>query len=697
MNPRGVTGALACTPALTLSFTVALARPAAAQPEPALEPVTVTATRTAQRVFDVPASIDVVDVETIRAQQPGLNLSESLGRVPGVHVQNRQNFAQDLQVSSRGFGARASFGVRGVRLVQDGVPLTMPDGQGQTGIFDLDAADRIEVLRGPFAALYGNSSGGVVSVFTEDPPPTPTASGLADAGSFGARKLGGGYGTTIGNVGIRAHASRFRTDGFREHSRARRDLANARIAWSDSTNRLSLSAMALDQPDTLDPLGLTRVQRDTDRRQPGTGALAFDTRKSVDHRQVGANWERRFGAEGTLRVRAYGGERRVVQFLAFGGTAPGSSGGVVDLDRGFGGLNVQWTTSVRTAAGRIDATVGVDYDRMNERRRGFVNERGTAGELRRDESDTVRDFDQYALVEWWFTPNVKLSGGARRSDVRFSVRDDFADATNPDDSGSLEYGATSPVLGVLVALSDSVNVYASAGRGFETPTFAELAYRADGRPGPNFALQASRSTNYEAGIKWRAGERTRLNAALFRSDTRNDIVPDVNAGGRTTFRNAARTERRGVELGVESDLGAGFSAALAWTWMQAGFRDYRALDGTVLSGNRLPGVPKAVLDAGAQWRHPRSGFVAGVEARWNDEVAVDDENSESAAAYTVVNLRAGFDLRAGRWRIEPFVRVDNVFDRRYTGSVIVNAAGGRYYEPAPQRNWLAGVRAQAVF
>lgn len=705
--------ALARLPAALVVFSSAFATaPACAQ---SLEPVTVTATRSEQRAFDVPASVDVVGVDPTRSHQPGVNLSEALGAVPGIRVQNRQNFAQDLQVSSRGFGARASFGVRGVRLVQDGVPLTMPDGQGQTGLFDLDGAERIEVLRGPFAALYGNSSGGVVTVFTEDPPARPTLGLRLGAGSFGARKSGVEFGASAGGTdtngaagllesdarragfGARIDASRFRTDGWRDHSRTRRDLANARLVWSDAANRFSLSAIALDQPDTLDPLGLTRAQLRSDPRQPGTGAIAFDTRKSVDHRQLGADWERRVGEDATLRLRAYGGERRLRQFLAFSGAAPGSSGGVVDLDRGFGGLNLQWTQRVRTVRGRIDATLGVDYDRMNERRRGFVNRDGVAGELRRNESDTVRDFDQYALVEWWVNPHWKLAAGVRRSNVRFSVRDDFIDATNPDDSGSRKHGATSPVLGVLYALSDTANVYASVGRGFETPTFAELAYRPDGRPGLNFDLRASRSTNYEAGLKWRPTPLTRVNVALFRTDTRNDIVPDANVGGRTTFRNAARTARRGVELGVDAAFGAGFSASLAWTWMQAEFRDYRALDGTVLSGNRLPGVPKASLFADAAWRHASSGFVAGVEATWSAKVAVDDENSEHADAYAVANLHAGFELRAGGWRIEPFVRIDNLLDERYVGSVIVNAAGGRFYESAPKRNFFAGVRAQATF
>ncbi|RPH60003.1 MAG: TonB-dependent receptor, partial [Burkholderiales bacterium] len=450
-------------------------------------------------------------------------------------------------------------------------------------------------------------------------------------------------------------------------------------------------------PDTQDPLGLTRDQFERDPRQAGTGATTFDTRKSVDHRQAGLSWQRRLDATDTLRVRGYLGDRRVTQFLAFSGAAPTSSGGVVDLDRGFGGANLQWSRSTRVADGHLDLAIGIDYDRMQERRRGYVNDFGVAGELRRDEMDSVSSFDQYLIGEWWFAPDWKLSGGARHSSVRFDVRDDFIAAANPDDSGGRRYSATSPVIGILHALTGTVNLYASAGRGFETPTFAELAYRPDAQPGLNFALEPSRSANLEAGIKWLVGRATRIDLALFRTATRNDIVPDVNAGGRTTFRNAARTARRGVELGVESELGAGVSGGLAWTWADVRFRDYLSTTGVALSGKAIPGVPKWSLYAELAWRHAPSGFVTGVDGRWNASVAVDDANSEHAGSYAVFGWRAGFDRRLGGWQVAPFVRIDNLSGTRYVGSVIVNAANGRYHEPAPRRTFVAGVRATQAY
>lgn len=690
--------------------------PAAAAPQApaaALDAVTVTATRIEKPAFDTPASVDVVTIDPAATQAPGVNLSEALGRAPGIVVRNRHNYAQDLQVSSRGFGARAAFGVRGVRLMQDGIPFTMPDGQGQTGLFDLDAATRIEVLRGPFAALYGNSAGGVVSLFTEDPPAAPTLQLSGGAGSFGAWKAGIGYGAPFSGAGADRLAapegvrsrngftgklSRFATDGWREHSRARRDLFGAKLAWGDAdASRFALTATALDQPDTEDPLGLTREQYEQDPRQAGAGALAFDTRKSVAHRQLGLEWARRLGPRDTLTLRGYAGDRRVTQFLAFSGAAPTSSGGVVDLDRGFGGLGLQWTRSGRTAWGPFALTLGMDYDRMDERRRGFVNDFGVAGELRRNEMDSVWNFDQYAIAEWWFAERWRLAGGMRRSSVSFRVRDDFVTGFNPDDSGGRDYSALRPVIGLLYAASDTVNLYASAGRGFETPTFAELAYRPDGQPGLNFALEASTSTNLELGLKAQLARDHRLNLALFRTGTRNDIVPDANLSGRSTFRNAARTRRQGVELALESKLGPGLGAWLAWTWIDAEFRDYASLSGVDLSGRALPGVPKHALYAELAWRHAPSGFTTAVEAQWNARVWADDANTASAAAWAIANWRVGYDWRAAGWRIQPYLRIDNLFDERHVGSVIVNAVNGRYYESAPGRSWFGGVKASLAF
>ncbi|MBQ1762071.1 MAG: TonB-dependent receptor [Aquincola sp.] len=661
-----------------------------------VESVVVTGTRSAERAFDVPASIDRVDGEALRDQQWRVNLSEGVARVPGLLVQNRQNYAQDLQVSSRGFGARATFGVRGVRLIQDGIPLTMPDGQGQTALLDLEGAGAIEVLRGPFAALYGNASGGVIHVIGDDAPRRPFVEGSVMGGSDSTWRTGVRFGVSSGSFGATGNVSRFETNGSRDHSAARRDLANARLRFGlDNGASIVVIANALNQPDTQDPLGLTQAQLDADPRQAGTNALAQDTRKSIKHTQGGLVWRHPQLLGGAVEASVYGGQRQLTQYLGLPLSAQGitSSGGVVDLDRNFSGTGLQW----RLGDEQRSITVGLAYDRMREHRQGFVNTAGTAGALRRDEDDTVNSFDQFIIGSWQVAPAWKLTGGLRHSVVRFESKDRFITGANPDDSGSARYSATSPVLGVLHQLSPDLHLFASLGRGFETPTFAELAYRTGSQPGLNFDLQAAKSRNYEAGVKARLGGNVRASAVLFRADTRNEVVSAGSSGGRTVYANAGKTRREGIELSMDATLPAGFNATLAYTNTRAEYRDLVTPAGADLSGKRIPGVPRQVLYGELGWRHLASGFSSAAEVRGASRLIANDTNTAQAPGYVATALRAGFEQRIGAWKLTQFARVDNLFDKDYVGSVIVNETNQRFFEPAPGRTWALGVTGNYSF
>ncbi|MES2957017.1 MAG: TonB-dependent receptor [Pseudomonadota bacterium] len=665
-----------------------------------VESIVVIGTRTEERRFDVAAAVDVVDGETLRDQQLRVNLSEALQRVPGLVIQNRQNYAQDLQVSSRGFGARATFGVRGVRLLQDGIPITMPDGQGQTALFDLDGARRVEVLRGPFAALYGNASGGVIHVFSADGPKVPSVEASAFGGSFGAWRAGLKFGGESGAMNYSGNVARFQTEGYREHSAAERDTANLKLRWKlGESTTLTLIGNALEQPDTQDPLGLTQAQFDADRRQAGANADAFNTRKSIRHRQGGLVLQQRLSADDTVELMGYGGQRAVVQTLAIPVAAQGitSSGGVVDLDRDFSGLHLEWRRRGSLDGRAYSFTLGLSGDRMAEERRGYVNNAGVQGALRRDETDTVRGADQYLIGNWQFSERLKLSGGVRHSEVRFDSRDRFIVGTNPDDSGAARYSSTSPVIGALLQLSPQANLFASIGRGFETPTFAELAYRPGGQPGLNFDLKAATSRNAELGVRTVFADRLQASATLFRANTRNEVVSATSSGGRNSFSNADRTQRKGLELSLDAAGGAHWDALLSYTLTAAEFERFVTAAGIDLSGRRIPGVPRHSLFAELRWRDPATGLSSAVELRSASKVAVNDANSAFAGSYNAVNWRGGIERRTDNWEWSVFVRIDNLFDEKYVGSVIVNEANQRYFEPAPTRAGYVGASAKLSF
>ena len=700
------------------AVTVLLAQSVAwAQSAPdTLEPVVITGTRMERRAFDLPMSIDAISRTQIQDGKARVNISEDLNRVPGTFVQNRENFAQELQITIRGFGARSQFGTRGIKLIADGIPASTPDGQGSPGVFDLGSADRIEVLRGPFSALYGNHSGGVVQAFSESGTAPPTLSADLTFGSYGFQRYGLKGGAVSGPFNGMASASYFSVDGFREHSAARKAQFNTKLGYElNDGNRVTLVATGFNQPNAQDPLGLTQAQVQQDPRQAQPVAIAFNTRRSLDNVQGGLIWDAALSPADSLRVLGYLGSRSNEQFLAVplaNQQAATSSGGVSSLDRQFGGAAVRWTRQQEWLEGPLTWTAGVDYDASSETRQGYINNLGVSGALKRDEDNDVTNFGAYLQGEWQFLPRWSLSAGVRYTNVEFTSADRYIRTGNPDDSGSTSYAEWTPTVGLLFRVSPTLNVYASYGRAFETPTGIELAYRPDGASGLNFSLQPTISDQFEVGAKMLLEPSTRLNVAVFSIQTSGEIVTASNLGGRSSFQNAGDSSRLGAELMLESELGFGLSTHVALTLLNARFETaFRscaplaafcnpvtgANTAVVPAGNRVPGVPNATLFADLVYRSPALGLSGAFEVIANGAVAVNDFNSAYAAGYTVANLWAGLEQAAGRWRFREFARVNNLFSTQYIGAVIVGDANGRYYAPAPTRNVLVGATATYSF
>ncbi|WP_411883082.1 TonB-dependent receptor domain-containing protein [Polaromonas sp. YR568] len=682
-----------------------------------LAPVTVTATRTELPPFEVPASVDVIDGERLRADgRAQLNLSESLALTPGVLARDRQNQAQDLQLSVRGFGARSTFGVRGVRIYVDGIPATMPDGQGQLSHVDLGSASRVEVLRGPFSALYGNSSGGVVQVFTEEGQGPFTMTPSLAWGSDGFYRNGLKATGSTGSLGYTLNASRFGGDGFRAYSAAQRELANARLDWRLANDgQLTLVANHVDLRAD-DPLGLSRAQFDTAPQSADPSATQFNTRKTVRQTQLGLVYEQPLGGGNRLRAMVYQGQRATVQYQAIPVAAqlsPLHPGGVIDLNRSYGGADVRVTAQAHLGELPLELVAGLAYDSLRERRLGYQNFSGATlgvqGALRRDEDNRVSSLDPYAQATLKLSPRWTLHAGLRRSTVRFDSADHYVAGPNGDDSGSARYSATLPVAGLLYAPADNLRLYATAGKGFETPTLNETAYRADGSTGLNLGLKPSRSNNLEAGAKWRTptGASTRLewSAAVFQTATQDEIVSQTNVGGRSTFQNAGATRRRGLELASSLDLPGNWLVQLSYTWLDARYRDaFLTCAATpcatpnvaVPAGNRIPGIARTALALEAGWR-PARGWRGGVEARYLGKVPVNDLNSDAAASFAVAAAHVGYAVEASGWKLLGTLRLDNLLDKKYAGSVIVNEGNGRYFEPAAGRTWLLSLTGSYAF
>jgi iron complex outermembrane receptor protein len=667
-----------------------------------LSTIVVTATRMPASVDELPVSINRIDEQQISQGQMQVNLSETLDSIPGLSAQMRQNYAQDLQLSIRGFGARSQFGVRGVRLYSDGIPGTMPDGQGQFSQFDLGSAQHIEVMRGPFSALYGNSSGGVISVFTEDGKPGLGVEGSVEAGSFSTQRYGLKVDGAEGKVNYVIDGSHFQTDGYRDHSAAERNLFNGKVHIDlDDVSRLTLVANAITSPSSQDPLGLTRAQLAADPTQAGTNALAYNSRKSLDNEQVGAIYERDLSDHDTLQATVYGGHRSTTQFQAIPASSEGSPanpGGVISLNRFFAGTDLHVTDHRMLLDRPLQWTLGLSYDNLEEHREGFTNfigtELGVEGALRRHENNRVYDLDEYLQAQWDPFDRWRAIAGVRNSVVQVEDHNLMPVTTGNIDTG-VRYSATNPVAGIVFRAADQLHLYGSYGRGFETPTLNDLAYRStDGSiPGLNLGLKPARSDNYELGLK--AGNKLlHADLAAFYVQTQDELAVQSNAAGRSVYENIGQTERRGFEAGLDSTLAGGFSSRLAYTYINAvTAQPYTTCLGApckeflIPTGSHLPAVPEDSLYAALNWAYVPRGFTATLEAISRARIYADDRNSQSAAGYTVLNLRFGLEQQSPRWHFTEYARIDNLANRSYVGSVIVNETNMRFYEPEPGRSF----------
>ena len=663
----------------------------------------VTAAPTTVSELDTPAAVSVVNGDEMRQAAPRVNLSESLGAVPGLQVQNRQNYAQDLQLSIRGFGSRSTYGVRGLRIYVDGIPATMPDGQGQTSNIDIGSVDTIEVLRGPFSALYGNSSGGVINVTSQTGTQPPTVEASSYYGSFGTWHYGMkatgavGDGSHAGDVDYTVSTNRFTTHGYRDHSGARKNLANARLGVRiNDVSKLTLLLNSVDIKAN-DAGGLTADEwRDNPRQSPRGDQ--YNTRKNTRQTQAGLRYERQLSAQDDLSVMMYAGERETTQFQSIPRAPqlkPSHAGGVIDLTRHYQGIDTRLTHRGELLV-PVTLTAGLDYENMSERRKGYENfvmvngapQYGEQGALRRNERNLMLNVDPYLQTQWQLTDKLSLDAGVRYSSVWFDSNDYYITPGNGDDSGDASYHKWLPAGSLKYALTDAWNVYLSAGRGFETPTINELSYRSDNQSGLNFGLKPSTNDTVEIGSKTRIGNGL-FTAALFQTNTDNEIVVDSSSGGRTSYKNAGKTRRQGMELGLDQQFGESWRLKAAWTWLDATYRT-NVCDDASCNGNRIPGIARNMGYASFGYQ-PEQGWYAGSDIRYMSDIMANDENTAKAPSWTVVGLTTGYKWSYGRMDMDLFGRIDNLFDREYVGSVIVNESNGRYYEPAPGRNYGIGL------
>jgi iron complex outermembrane receptor protein len=681
-----------------------------------LNEVLVQSGRLAQKQFDVPGSVYAIDAQAIKNSGPQVNLSDVLAQAPGVVALNRNNYAQDVQVSIRGFGARSAFGIRGIRLITDGIPGSMPDGQGQTSTVSMTSADRVEVLTGPLAQLYGNASGGVIQTFTREAGDTPEAQVSMYAGSFGMTRTDWQVSQRSGNVGMVADYSTFAIEGYRANSDTRRQQLNSVITVDAKPDtRIKFIVNIFDMPYAKDALGLRADQLATS-SIAGDGATKYRTRKTVKQEQTGAVVEHTVNSDLKFQGRIYGGNRSNLQYqAAVQGVTP--NGAWTGLERQFEGLGLQATGKAQVFDGqRMNWVVGTDMDHAQEQRQGGDASVGEKATTTRNELNESKNRDYFAQANWSLGERYTLTTGARQSNVTLKTRDDMV-ATQPNPN-SVDYKATSPVLGLTWHAQDNLNFYANQGKGFETPTMSEVAYTPNGNQNPtpkfNPSLAASTSKHLELGAKWLPSQNTRIDAAWFQINTDDEIVTYRNSGGRTAYVNASKTTRDGFEFALKHQINNHWRSQASATFINAtydqGFSS-TTKTGTipVAAGNNLPAIPKRQLFASMQWsekgfasagQKPALGLEAGLDLISRSSMWANDSNTSTATDYALapgfaqLNARVRQRYQVGTARIEAFVGVDNLTNKDTISSVIVNQSSKQYFEPGLPRSWIVGLTSQ---
>ena len=668
--------------------------------------ITVQAVHTDSELLSTSASIQKVQAATVQ-NNANVNLSEVLQGVAGLQINNRENYAQDLQISMRGFGARSTFGVRGIRMYVDGIPATMPDGQGQSSNIDLNSLDHIEVLTGPFSSLYGNSSGGTILAESKEGQGKDSIQVGLNAGSHHKQQaniqLQGGS-EQANQPAYVISSSYFDTDGFRDHSAAQKVLNNAKLTWNLEDGSKINWVMNRVDIDADDPQGLSREQWKANPKQVNDHTNTYNVRKEIEQTQTGLTWTKPLNDQQELYSMFYLGNRQVVQYQSIPKGPQANArhaGGVIDFDRDYYGSDFRWTG--KDVLPNTTLVAGVALDRMVEDRKGYNNYNhagtfGVKGDLRRNENNTLWNLDPYVQASWQFLPTWHLDTGLRYSNVHYESDDHYIVAGNGDDSGSTDYQKLLPSVALGWEILPELYAYASYGKGFETPTFTEMAYPTLATSGINFDLKPASSDTYELGLKSQNAFGL-FTLAVFNTVTKNDIVPDDANAGRNTFRNAEQTLRQGAELAWQHQLWQDLKLSASYSYLDATFDADIAATTTkplIEKGTYIPGIAKNQAFTRIAWQ-PEQGFQAGLEARYMDKIYVDDINSDTAPSYTVMAANVGYLWVNRDWKVNSYARVDNLFDRNYVGSVIVNDGNSRFFEPADGRNFSVGMSVTKAF
>lgn len=657
--------------ALTLSL-LAASSPLLAEEVAELDPLEITASRTRTDWLTTPVAVSAVETAN-RPGEQGLTLDTQLAQVPGTYVQSRYNFAQGMRIAIRGFGARSSFGVRGVRVLVDGVPLTMPDGQTEMDGVDTALVESLEVIRGPAASSYGNAAGGVLAIRTREPGETPFSQVDVSAGGLGYHRVRAETSGSVDNLGGLLAFNSTQLDGYRDHGRAEANSFTGKLAWQAEAGRLGLSLSALDNRSE-DPGALTRAEVRADRSQARVQSLRFNSDERIRQQRLALTWEGQAAGDDSYLLRSWVGSRQ------FGNRLPLQNNGQTRYDRLFSGLGAQYTHHAEWFGLPQRLTGGLDLEAQRDDRDRHNNLDGRTGALTLEQREQARSQglfleDAIQLGERW-----QATLGLRRDSVKLEVDDRFL--SNGDDSSARTYSDWNRSLGLSYRLDAHHVLYARYATSFETPTANELANPAGG--GFNPALGPAQATNREVGLKGEWND-LRYEAALYRIDLDDELVP--YGSGITYYANAGKSRRDGLELSLDWRLDPHWRLAAAYSYNDYRFIEFKSGNADY-GDNAIPGIPRQSLFAEVAYEW--DGGYARLNSVTQDRLYAENANNVRVGGYTLVNARLGTRLEWNGQALEPYLGIDNLFGRDYYDNIRINDGNARYFEPGPGRVIYAG-------
>ena len=635
-----------------------------------LQAVTISSSRFVAKDIQTPLSVTVIEQSRLQVGQSKISLFESLGAVSGVFAMNSENFAQDLRISIRGFGARASFGIRGLKIIMDGIPESIPDGTAKVGNLDVGMMERMEVIKGPASGLYGNASGGVISMFSENATKN-FAEFQANIGAYGLQRYQFKTGQTLGKLMYFVSASRLQSTGYREHSRLERNFLNGKLIYQfTDKNKITFLANYINSPKAEDAGALTQTEIDNNRQQARQANLTFNAFETFKQGRLALIYDHNFNEKHQINARVFYLNRDFSNQQAL------QASGQIAFNRDFagGGLNYQFSTK------KYRLKTGLDLENQQDNRKRFDNLSGERGTLRLDQIEEFRSIGVFILQEFSFNDKFRISLNTRFDDVQLQISDKFL--SDGDQSATQSFQKINPMLGFSYAPTPSQSIFTNFSTNFETPSLNELSNNPNGTGGFNPSLNPQKSRNFEVGYKGILSKKFRADLSLFYIEVEDEIVPFqlANQVGRTYFRNAGLSERKGIELGLTYKIRAGLTTYFNYTFSDFQYKSYQTTAGK-FDGNILPGIPKHNIYGEIRY-FPSIGIYAIAQVRSISKIYADDANTVTNNAYTTVNLRVGYKKNIGNFQFDPFIGINNLLNEVYNANILINATANRYFEPA---------------